>query len=200
MTRESRQHFGIPEIPAVLPEELRNQEADMSDTGDGAGYGGFGGFFIPAGGYGYIPPLGASMYNAGYMLGHGLMGFGTGETMMLFSLAEQQRAAAMAADPRHKIRLSKEAIDKGTLRVIWKCGCGTMNSGKFCSECGNARSRVIWLCSCGELNQGRYCTECGAPRPEAEADTAAAPEPAENTAAEPAAPAAGDGSSEPPAA
>ena len=152
------------------------------------------------------------MYNAGYMLGHGLMGFGTGETMMLFSLAEQQRAAAMAAEPRHKIRLSKEALDKGTLRVVWKCGCGTMNSGKFCSECGNARSRVVWLCSCGELNQGRYCTECGAPRPEAEADAAAAPEPAEsapgepdapepaeNAAAEPA-PAAGDGSSEPPAA
>lgn len=154
--------------------------SDMTGGANGAGYGGCGGFFIPAGGF--FHPFGASMYNASYMLGQGFMGFGNGETMMLFSLAEQQKAAAKAAEPRHRISLSKEALDKGDLRVIWKCGCGTMNSGKFCSECGNPRSRVVWLCSCGELNQGRYCTECGAPRPETE-EAAAAPEPEKDLAA-----------------
>ena len=118
--------------------------------------------------------------------------------MMLFSLAEQEKAAAKATEPRHKICLSKEALDKGSLRVIWKCGCGTMNNGKFCSECGNARSRVVWLCSCGELNQGRYCTECGAPRPETEVASVTT-EPKEELKAEPEAPAAEDAGSEPPA-
>lgn len=173
--------------------------SDMIGGADGAGFGGCGGFFIPAGGF--FHPFGASMYNASYMLGQGFMGFGNGETMMLFSLAEQQKAAEAAAKadaPRHKISLSKETLDKGSLRVIWKCGCGTMNSGKFCSECGNPRSRVVWLCSCGELNQGRYCTECGAPRPETE-EASAAPEPEKAPEAEAAAPEAGDADSESPA-
>ncbi len=48
----------------------------------------------------------------------------------------------------------------------WKCKCGKVgNTGKFCSECGEAKSEEGWKCSCGAVNQGKFCSECGAKRP-----------------------------------
>ena len=47
----------------------------------------------------------------------------------------------------------------------WKCNCGTVNTGKFCTECGSAQG---WVCSCGNVNKGKFCSECGAKKPSAE--------------------------------
>lgn len=47
----------------------------------------------------------------------------------------------------------------------WTCTCGTVNSGKFCSECGAARPATGWICACGQVNEGKFCSECGAKRP-----------------------------------
>ena len=47
----------------------------------------------------------------------------------------------------------------------WNCTCGTVNSGKFCSECGAARPAAGWICACGQVNEGKFCSECGAKRP-----------------------------------
>lgn len=46
----------------------------------------------------------------------------------------------------------------------WTCGCGTVNTGKFCSECGSPRPAANWTCSCGTVNTGKFCSECGKPR------------------------------------
>lgn len=49
---------------------------------------------------------------------------------------------------------------------VWTCGCGAVNQGKFCSECGSPRpAEGPWTCSCGNVNQGKFCSECGKPRP-----------------------------------
>ena len=47
----------------------------------------------------------------------------------------------------------------------WTCKCGTVNTGKFCTECGSAQG---WTCKCGAVNKGKFCPECGAKKPESE--------------------------------
>ncbi len=44
----------------------------------------------------------------------------------------------------------------------WKCKCGAVNTGKFCTECGASQG---WVCSCGAVNKGKFCAECGAKKP-----------------------------------
>lgn len=47
----------------------------------------------------------------------------------------------------------------------WKCNCGAVNTGKFCTECGASAG---WTCSCGSVNRGKFCPNCGAKKPENE--------------------------------
>lgn len=51
---------------------------------------------------------------------------------------------------------------------VWKCECGSENTGKFCSDCGKPKpvpADLSWTCSCGTVNKGRFCGECGKPKP-----------------------------------
>ncbi len=50
----------------------------------------------------------------------------------------------------------------------WKCGCGAVNTGKFCVECGEKKPAAGWTCACGSVNKGKFCPECGAKKPAAE--------------------------------
>lgn len=49
----------------------------------------------------------------------------------------------------------------------WTCSCGTVNTNKFCSNCGAQKPAPVegWTCSCGAVNQGKFCSECGAKKP-----------------------------------
>ena len=68
----------------------------------------------------------------------------------LFQMDQQQKAASAAAE------LQAEG---------WTCGCGTVNKGKFCVNCGAPKPADGWVCSCGAVNKGKFCSECGTPRP-----------------------------------
>lgn len=56
---------------------------------------------------------------------------------------------------------------EGSASDAWVCRCGTKNTGKFCTDCGNPKpvSTEQWTCSCGTVNTGKFCQECGKPRP-----------------------------------
>ena len=64
----------------------------------------------------------------------------------LFAMGQQQAAEEPKADG-------------------WKCSCGAVNDGKFCTECGTAKPQDGWKCSCGSVNKGKFCPECGAKKP-----------------------------------
>ena len=52
----------------------------------------------------------------------------------------------------------------------WTCACGTVNTGKFCTECGAKQPAAGWTCSCGAVNKGKFCSECGAKKPAVRCD------------------------------
>ncbi len=87
----------------------------------------------------------------------GFIGMGMAQNMggmnaaSLFQVAGQQQAAQPAAP----------APAAGS----WTCACGTVNSGKFCSNCGSPAPNANWTCSCGTVNSGKFCSNCGSPRP-----------------------------------
>ena len=48
----------------------------------------------------------------------------------------------------------------------WKCACGSINTGKFCVECGSPKPASNgWTCACGCVNTGKFCQECGSKKP-----------------------------------
>ncbi len=62
--------------------------------------------------------------------------------------------------------MGQTAAGAGQAPLSWTCGCGQVNSGKFCTECGSPRAQAAsWTCSCGQVNSGKFCSECGKPRP-----------------------------------
>ncbi len=74
----------------------------------------------------------------------------------LFAMGQQQAAAQQQAQQ------SAQAQNGG-----WKCSCGAVNTGKFCTECGKSKPEPqgSWKCSCGAVNTGKFCTECGGAKP-----------------------------------
>lgn len=51
-------------------------------------------------------------------------------------------------------------------QATWTCGCGTVNTGKFCQNCGNPKPGKAKCASCGFEVDGaapKFCPECGKP-------------------------------------
>lgn len=78
----------------------------------------------------------------------------------LFQMQAEQTQATPAATPAASSSSAASADS-------WTCSCGTVNTGKFCSQCGAPKPApaVGWTCSCGAVNTGRFCSECGAKKP-----------------------------------
>ena len=89
---------------------------------------------------------------AGMNAGGGFMGAASSANMQQMQM-NQRTAQPPAAQPAPAPQTS------------WTCVCNTVNTGKFCSECGLPRPVPEWTCSCGAVNKGKFCSECGKPRP-----------------------------------
>ena len=82
---------------------------------------------------------------------------GVNATQLYQMASRQQNEPAASVSPAAKTT------------AVWKCVCGTENTGKFCVECGAKKpEKTGWTCSCGSVNKGKFCPECGAKKPAAE--------------------------------
>ena len=72
--------------------------------------------------------------------------------------------AGMNAAPGNAGMGASAAMGANAAGGAWTCGCGHVNTGKFCSECGSPKPAGPWTCSCGTVNSGKFCSECGRPR------------------------------------
>ena len=98
----------------------------------------------------------------------------------LYAMGQQQAQAAPApaAAPANGWTCSCGTVNTGKFcsncgtpqpaaPVAWKCECGTENTGKFCSNCGKPAPAGPWKCECGTENTGKFCSNCGKPNPNA---------------------------------
>ncbi len=103
----------------------------------------------------------AAANEAGAMAGFMGMGMamnaggGAQAAQNLFAMQQQQSVSNPQAMPK--------SADQA---MGWKCACGAVNTGKFCTECGAKMPEInSWTCSCGAANKGKFCSECGAKKP-----------------------------------
>ena len=80
----------------------------------------------------------------------------------LYAMSQQQ-AAQQAAAQQSAAKSAPAANQPGG----WKCSCGAVATGNFCTECGAKKpAEEGWTCSCGAVNKGKFCQNCGAKKPE----------------------------------
>ena len=93
----------------------------------------------------------------------GFMGMGMAQqaggmnAQSLFAMGQTQAAAPQA----------QQAAPQAQAAGGWTCSCGSVNSGKFCTECAKQKpeDNLGWNCSCGAVNKGKFCMECGTGKP-----------------------------------
>ncbi len=102
--------------------------------------------------------------NAGGAM-NGFMGVGLGMNAMNNTLAGL--GALQTPNDMGQAAQAGAAQQTGAPQAGWTCECGTVNTGKFCSNCGKPAPapKAEWTCECGQVNTGKFCSNCGKPAP-----------------------------------
>ena len=88
-----------------------------------------------------------------------------GAMMGFMGMNMAQQAGGLNANQLFQMGQQQAAQQPAPAAGGWTCGCGTVNTGKFCAECGAKKPEEGWTCSCGSVNKGKFCPECGAKKP-----------------------------------
>ena len=115
----------------------------------------------------------AAAANEGAGSAMAFMGMGMAQNMggmnsaNLYQMGQQQAAqqAQMGIPNPQAVEAAKDPRNAMPVPEGWTCSCGTVNTGKFCTNCGSAKPADGWVCSCGAVNKGKFCSECGAKKP-----------------------------------
>lgn len=121
---------------------------------------------------------GAAANSAGAMTGFMGMGMamnaGGINAQNLFAMGQQQQPAGYQTGQQQQSagyqtgQQQQQAGQQAVMGSAWKCSCGAVATGKFCTECGSARPAANdgWTCTCGTVNKGKFCQNCGTKKPE----------------------------------
>ena len=105
----------------------------------------------------------------------GFMGMGMAQASggisanQLFQQSQQQQKPTQQQEPTEKQPIQQTQEEPLNNKAEWTCKCGTVNTGKFCNDCGEKAPEIkatgTWKCSCGAETTGKFCQECGQKKP-----------------------------------
>lgn len=107
--------------------------------------------------------MGMGMQSAG-----GFMGSASAANMQQMEMMRQQQALnaqQQTAAAQTMGNPTQQPTQNPNQAASWTCSCGSVNTGKFCPECGSPAPAAEWTCSCGSVNKGKFCPNCGNARP-----------------------------------
>lgn len=95
----------------------------------------------------------------GMQAGGGYMG-----TASQANVAQMQQQAQQAQQAAPAAQTVAGAVAGQAGNGSWTCSCGHVNTGKFCSDCGNKKPEKVFCTNCGHGIEGpkpKFCPECG---------------------------------------
>jgi len=100
----------------------------------------------------------------GMQAGGGFMG--TSSQANLQQMQQQQQQNAQPPAQAAETGVQAAGVSAGAGAGSWTCACGSVNSGKFCPECGEKKPAAAFCPNCGFAlgsSKSKFCPECGKP-------------------------------------
>jgi len=99
-----------------------------------------------------------------------VVGYNSDRNYVVYNFAAEEAEAApvtgvnSVARPKTDAAAStgSEAEEQPAQDGSWTCACGSVNSGKFCPECGAAKPAGCPECGAAAAETAKFCSECGA--------------------------------------